>query len=81
MDWRENGFLACLVWPIEFVLLVPSFYSFMSHSETHRISKAFLTSPTEGVVELTHDWHAQRLPPLSLEGALEGFLTHRALPH
>ncbi|MGY8693535.1 MAG: hypothetical protein ACKVGW_04995, partial [Verrucomicrobiia bacterium] len=49
-------------------------------SETHRISKAFLASLTEGVVELTSDWRALRLPHLSIEGELVGHLDLVRLP-
>lgn len=52
----------------------------MSSSETHRITKAFLASLTEGVVELTSDWRAQRLPRLSVEGEFEGHLDLERLP-
>ncbi len=33
-----------------------------------KIVRAWLESPTEGVVELAHDWHARHPPPLVLEG-------------
>ncbi len=46
----------------------------MSSHESHRIAKALLVSPTEGVVELTHDWRAQQLPRISLEGSFGGYL-------
>ena len=49
-------------------------------SETHRISKAFFASLTEGVVELTSDWRALRLPHLSIEGELVGHLDLVRLP-
>lgn len=52
----------------------------MSSSETHRIAKAFLASLTEGIVELTSDWRALRLPDLSIEGELEGHLELERLP-
>ena len=33
-----------------------------------KIVQAYLTSPTEGVVELTKDWRARHAPPLGLNG-------------
>lgn len=49
-------------------------------SETHRISKAVLTSLAEGFVELTSDWRALRSPHISLEGSLDGHLALERLP-
>ena len=34
-----------------------------------KIARAWLESPTEGVIELLHDWKARHLPPLALGGA------------
>ncbi|MEI6861196.1 MAG: alpha-amylase family glycosyl hydrolase [Verrucomicrobiota bacterium] len=39
----------------------------MSHRE-RKIVRAWLESPTEGVVELAHDWRARHAPPLVLDG-------------
>lgn len=52
----------------------------MSSTETHRITKAFLTSFNEGVVELSHDWRAHRLPRITLEGSLGGPLDIKRIP-
>lgn len=52
----------------------------MSTHETHRIAKAFLVSLNEGVVELTHDWKAQRLPPINVEGIPRGSLKIVPMP-
>ncbi|MFL3659440.1 MAG: alpha-amylase family glycosyl hydrolase, partial [Opitutales bacterium] len=50
-------------------------------SETHRITKAFFASLTEGIVELSSDWRALRPPHLSIEGELVGHLDlERLLP-
>ncbi|MFA6286329.1 MAG: alpha-amylase family glycosyl hydrolase [Opitutaceae bacterium] len=34
-----------------------------------KIARAWLESPTQGVIELLHDWKARHLPPLALGGA------------
>ena len=52
----------------------------MSSNESHRIAKAFLTSPNEGVVELSHDWKAQRLPLISLGGERDGLSKLEPIP-
>jgi pullulanase/glycogen debranching enzyme len=52
----------------------------MSSHESHRIAKAFLTAPNEGVVELSHDWKAQRLPRISFGGERDGFLKVEPIP-
>ena len=52
----------------------------MSSHESHRIAKAFLTSPNEGVVELSHDWKAQRLPLISLSGERDGLSKLEPIP-
>ncbi|MBW8782473.1 MAG: glycoside hydrolase family 1 [Verrucomicrobia bacterium] len=39
----------------------------MSH-RPRKIARAWLESPTRGVVELLHDWRARHLPPLALDG-------------
>jgi pullulanase len=39
----------------------------MPHREK-KIVRAWLESPTEGVIELAHDWRARHPPPLTLEG-------------
>ena len=49
-------------------------------TEAHRITKAFLTSLTEGIVELSSDWRAPRFPHLSIEGELVGHLNLERLP-
>ncbi len=38
-------------------------------SRPKKIARAWLDSPTHGVVELLHDWRARHLPPLALGGA------------
>ncbi len=48
--------------------------------ESRHIRKAYLTSHTEGVVELNRDWRAMRLPPVSLEGHVHAHLALFALP-
>ncbi len=48
--------------------------------ESRHIRKAYLTSLTEGVVELNRDWRAMRLPPISLEGQLHAHLKLTSLP-
>lgn len=48
--------------------------------ESRHIRKAYLTSLTEGVVELNRDWRASRLPPISLEGRGFDGLTLGAVP-
>ncbi len=35
-------------------------------SRSKKIARAWLDSPTHGTIELTHDWRARHLPPLSL---------------
>ncbi len=52
----------------------------MSSHESHRIARAFLASPSEGVVELSHDWRALRPPRISLEGEFGGYLVLEPLP-
>jgi len=42
---------------------------------SHRIVNAFLTSLSEGVVELDRDWRSGRQPPIALEGKPMGFLS------
>ncbi len=37
-------------------------------SRVKKIARAWLESPTHGVIELTHDWRARHLPPLTLSG-------------
>lgn len=37
-------------------------------SRAKKIARAWLESPTHGLIELTHDWRARHLPPLALEG-------------
>ncbi len=37
-------------------------------SRAKKIARAWLESPTQGVIELTHDWRARHLPPLVLSG-------------
>ncbi|MDQ8196673.1 alpha-amylase family glycosyl hydrolase [Pelagicoccus enzymogenes] len=48
--------------------------------ESRHIRKAYLTSLTEGVVELNRDWRALRLPPISLEGQVHAHMALHALP-
>ncbi|HEY9248683.1 MAG TPA: alpha-amylase family glycosyl hydrolase [Rariglobus sp.] len=36
-----------------------------------KIARAWLESPTHGVIELTHDWRARHLPPLKLSGGVK----------
>ncbi len=52
----------------------------MSSHESHRITKAFLKSPTEGIVELSHDWKAKRLPRISFSGELDQNLNIEPIP-
>lgn len=49
-------------------------------NESRFVRKAYLTSLTEGVVELNKDWRASRLPPISMEGQLHGYLSLYSLP-
>ncbi len=52
----------------------------MSSHEAHRIEKAFLASPSEGVLELSHDWKAHRLPRISFDGKSNGYLNIKPIP-
>lgn len=49
-------------------------------ADNKHIRKAYLTSLHEGVVELQRDWRATRMPPISIEGKLHGYLSLYALP-
>ncbi|MDQ8202718.1 alpha-amylase family glycosyl hydrolase [Pelagicoccus sp. SDUM812003] len=49
-------------------------------SDSKHIRKAYLTSMKEGVVELQRDWRATRMPPISMEGKLHGYLSLYPLP-
>jgi pullulanase len=46
-------------------------------SRAKKIARAWLESPTHGLIELTHDWRARHLPPLSLSGAATFAALHR----
>lgn len=52
----------------------------MSSHESHRIAKAFLASPSHGVVELSHDWKARRPPRISFGGKSETYLKIEPIP-
>jgi pullulanase/glycogen debranching enzyme len=39
-------------------------------SRVKKIARAWLESPTHGVIELTHDWRARHLPPLALNAGV-----------
>ena len=49
-------------------------------SDFKHIRKAYLTSLNEGVIELHRDWKASRVPPISMEGKLHGYLSLYSLP-
>lgn len=51
-----------------------------SPSHSRHIRRAYLTSLTEGVVELNRDWKPSRMPPIDLEGKPHGHLSLHALP-
>ncbi|CAM2992236.1 alpha-amylase family glycosyl hydrolase [Rariglobus hedericola] len=46
-------------------------------SRAKKIARAWLESPTQGVIELTHDWRARHLPPLTLSGGVHFAALHR----
>ena len=46
-------------------------------SRVKKIARAWLESPTHGLIELTHDWRARQLPPLSLSGQVKFAAVHR----
>ncbi len=48
-------------------------------SRVKKIARAWLESPTHGVIELTHDWRARQLPPLALSGGKQ-FATLERVP-
>lgn len=48
-------------------------------SRAKKIARAWLESPTHGVIELTHDWRARHLPPLKLSGGKQ-FATLERVP-
>ncbi|MET0262475.1 MAG: alpha-amylase family glycosyl hydrolase [Rariglobus sp.] len=48
-------------------------------SRAKKIARAWLESPTHGVIELTHDWRARAMPSLSLSGGAK-FATLQRVP-
>lgn len=46
-------------------------------SRAQKIARAWLESPTHGVIELTHDWRARALPPLKLSEGVAFTALHR----
>ncbi|AHF89626.1 family 1 glycoside hydrolase [Opitutaceae bacterium TAV5] len=51
----------------------------MSTSRANKIVRAWLESPTHGIIELAHDWRARHVPPLLL-GDGERFTTLTRVP-
>lgn len=51
-----------------------------SPNESRHLRKAYLTSLSEGVVELSKDWRASRLPPIRIEGQPASHFSLYALP-
>jgi len=45
-----------------------------------KIAKAWLETPTRGIIELTRDWRARQIPPISLGPNAPGFSTLTKLP-
>lgn len=46
-------------------------------SRAKKIARAWLESPTHGVIELNHDWRARHTPPLTLNGRTKFAGLHR----
>lgn len=45
-----------------------------------KIAKAWLETPTRGIIELTRDWRARQIPPITLEAKAPPFTTFTKVP-